>query len=305
MSTTSVNGNGYRPAGSGLFDSITVHEDGTQRRGPITNIRRLAGNDRPPGTVLLAAASALLLFLAVAQGYVSWFAQYGFIFRARHASLASGLEALGLDAAALIFALLGLAHARMGKPARVERTLNAACALGSMVMNILAANMGSPRSIAVFVLPPLLYVTTSDRLIAVAGSLAGVREVNVWRTVGAAAPYALRLVLAPPSTARGLRRIALAAAPLPDSPHVVVAANSTQDQNRETATADGVLDCATVPALPAPQSGRDRLIALYREHPEYGRRGSVARAAADLADMAGLSVGTARNYLGEHLRRRP
>src|SRR6266542_154599 len=56
---------------------------------------------RKPGTVLLVEAAA--------QGYVSWFAQYGFIRAAKHASLASGLEALGLDTGAVIFALLALA----------------------------------------------------------------------------------------------------------------------------------------------------------------------------------------------------
>ena len=45
-------------------------------------------------------------------------------------------------------------------------------------MNLLAANLGSPRSVAVYVLPPILYVACSDRLIAVAGSLGGVRETS-------------------------------------------------------------------------------------------------------------------------------
>ena len=67
------------------------------------------------------------------------------------------LEALGLDTGAVIFALLGLAHARMGRPARIERALNIACALGSMTMNLLSADLGSPRSVAVYVLPAVLY----------------------------------------------------------------------------------------------------------------------------------------------------
>ena len=45
---------------------------------------------------------------------MSWRAQFMFVDKAKHAPLASGLEALGLDMAAVIFALLGLAHARMG-----------------------------------------------------------------------------------------------------------------------------------------------------------------------------------------------
>jgi hypothetical protein len=106
--------------------------------------------ERQPGAVLLCCAALLLLGLAAAQGYVSWRAQYGFIFAAKHQGLPSALEALGLDTGAVIFALLGLAHARMGRPARIERTLNIACALGSMTMNLLSADLGSRRSVAVY-----------------------------------------------------------------------------------------------------------------------------------------------------------
>ena len=214
MTTASMNGHDPGP-GPGLFEHVTPSGDGTGQHRHVTNVRRFAGAERKPGTVLLVVASGLLLLLATAQGYVSWRAQFMFVNKAKDAPLAAGLEALGLDVAAVIFALLGLAHARMGKPARVERALNAACAIGSMTMNLLAANLGSPRSVAVYVLPPLLYVACSDRLIAVAGSLGGVREAGTWRAFAAAAPYVLRLVLAPPSTALGLRRWVLAATPLP------------------------------------------------------------------------------------------
>ena len=161
---------------------------------------------RPPGTVLLLSAALLLLILAVAQGYVSWRAQYGFIFAAKHTGLASALEALGLDTGAVIFALLGLAHARMGRPARIERILNVACALGSGAMNVLAADLGSPRSVAVYTLPAVLYACASDRLIATAGHAAGVPETSVWRWIGTGLLYLLRTALAAPSTLAGLRR---------------------------------------------------------------------------------------------------
>jgi hypothetical protein len=137
-----------------------------------TRPRKRERRQRPPGTVLLLSAALLLLVLAVAQGYVSWRAQYGFIFAAKHTGLASALEALGLDTGAVIFALLGLAHARMGRPARLERTLNVACALGSGAMNVLAADLASPRSVAVYTLPAVLYACASDRLIATAGHAA-------------------------------------------------------------------------------------------------------------------------------------
>jgi hypothetical protein len=97
---------------------------------------------RQPGTILLCCAALLLLGLAAAQGYVSWRAQYNFVFAAKREHLPSVLEALGLDTGAVIFALLGLAHARMGRPALIERTLNLVCAFGSMTMNLLGADPG-------------------------------------------------------------------------------------------------------------------------------------------------------------------
>jgi hypothetical protein len=173
---------------------------------------------RQPGTILLCCAALLLLGLAVAQGYVSWRAQYNFVFAAKREHLPSVLEALGLDTGAVIFALLGLAHARMGRPARIERTLNLACAFGSMTMNLLGADLGSPRSVAVYVLPAVLYAACSDRLIATAAHAAGVQETSLWRFFGVALLYGLRAVVAFPSTAKGLRRRLLEATPLPAGP---------------------------------------------------------------------------------------
>jgi hypothetical protein len=158
-----------------------------------------AYRQRQPGAILLCCPALLLLGLAAAQGYVSWRAQYGYIFAAKH--VPSVLEALGLDTGAVIFALLGLAHARMGRPARIERTLNVACALGSMCMNLLSADLGSPRSVAVYVLPALLYAASSDRLIATAAHAAGVQETSLRRFLGTALLYGLRAVVALPSTA--------------------------------------------------------------------------------------------------------
>ncbi len=175
------------------------------------------------GGVLLAAASVLLAALAVTQGYVSWHQQDVFDLTARPGQVtAAALEALGLDAAALIFAVLGVALARLGRPARTERLLVAACAAGSMIQNLLGANLGSPRSVAVYVLPPVLFAATADRLIAVIHRAAlGPADTDapgrrsVWHLAGVVVLYGLRLVLAPVSTPEGIRRLILAAAPLP------------------------------------------------------------------------------------------
>ena len=238
-----------------------------------TRPRKRERRQRSPGTLLLLAAALLLLVLAVAQGYVSWRAQYGFIFAAKHTGLASALEALGLDTGAVIFALLGLAHARMGHPARIERTLNVACALGSGAMNVLAADLASPRSVAVYTLPAVLYACASDRLIATAGHAAGVPETSVWRWIGTGLLYLLRTALAAPSTLAGLRRWVLAAAPVPD----------------RTAPPEQ-------PHAP-PVSKKARLLELYAKHPDHGKRDRVSAVAAELAPLAGLQPGTARTYL--------
>jgi hypothetical protein len=178
---------------------------------------------RQPGAFLLCCAALLLLGLAAAQGYVSWRAQYGFIYAAKGEHLPSVLEALGLDTGAVIFALLGLAHARLGRPARIERALNLACAFGSMTMNLLGADLGSPRSVAVYVLPAVLYAACSDRLIATAGHAAGVRDTSLWQGIGTALLYGLRAVVAFPSTAKGLRLRLLEATPLPERAAAAVA----------------------------------------------------------------------------------
>ena len=67
------------------------------------------------GAWLLAAASVLLLALAFTQGFVSWHQQFVFVLAAKHDRTVSGLEALGLDSAAVIFAVLAVALARLGQ----------------------------------------------------------------------------------------------------------------------------------------------------------------------------------------------
>ena len=174
------------------------------------------------GSGLLGAASCLLLMLAAAQGYVSFRAQYTFVDHAKHARLPSVLEALGLDTGAVIFALLALSLARLGRRAAVERFLNVACALGSLVMNLLAANLTSPRSITVWVLPSVLYALASDRLIGVVrrwvlsgDHRAGVaQEGSAWRSLSSLGLWGLRLIFDVPGTLAGFRRWILAVAPV-------------------------------------------------------------------------------------------
>ena len=83
--------------------------------------------------------------------------------------------------------------------------------------------------------------------------------------------YCLRFALAAPEIARGLRRIVLDAAPLPEP---------------------------TAPeAIEPTRTKKAALLALYCAHPDYGNRGRASRVAAELAPQAGLQAGTARSYL--------
>ncbi|MGH3272764.1 MAG: hypothetical protein ACRDNZ_00360 [Streptosporangiaceae bacterium] len=183
---------------------------------------RLAWPRRGSGGWLLAGAIVLLAGLAGAQGYVSWHAQVVFIeAQKHHQHAASVLEAFGLDAGAVIFALLGIALARLGRRAAIERAGVVLCSAGSAVMNLLGADLGSPRSVVVYVMPALLFAATADRLVAVVrrAALGPVADSDgqgsMWHAAGAAALYALRFLVAPPSTAAGARRALLNATPLP------------------------------------------------------------------------------------------
>ena len=77
------------------------------------------------------------------------------------------IEAVGLDVGMAIFSLLALGLAMAGQSARVERALIVACAAGSAPMNYAAANGGSPRSVAAYVVPPVFLAIVVDRVVAV------------------------------------------------------------------------------------------------------------------------------------------
>ena len=107
------------PRGPGLFRIRTGD-------GPplVTSIRRLAGTDREPGSVLVTAGMALLALLDAGLLYVVFAAQDRFIFAVKHQNVAAMIQALALDVAMIIFSVLGLGLARKGLPANVERALS-------------------------------------------------------------------------------------------------------------------------------------------------------------------------------------
>ena len=285
------------PRGPGLFQVARANGETA-----ITNIRRLAGAERAPGSTLVSAATILLGLLAAGLFVVSLAAQYRFVFVVKHQSVPSAIEAVGLDAGMTVFSLLALGLAMAGQSARIERALIVVCAVASAGQNYAAADVASPRSVAAYVMPPLFLALVVDRVVnVVRRHVLGDAERSVWVAVGrglAAAVkafglvllYLLRFVLAPPSTGVGLRRVVLNAAPLPAAPERLA------------------IPLAEVPAIDPPPvteppelvgaSKKTRLAWWYRQDPDYGNRAAVAAVAKRLALKVDLSEGTARAYLG-------
>jgi hypothetical protein len=236
--------------------------------------------------MLIAVAAWLLALTGGGALFVSFSAQYAYITAVRRQDAASVIEALLLDLLMIVFTLLALGLARADQSARAERALILACAAASSYMNVAAADVASPRSVTAYAVAPVALAVVVDRVVAVIRRhVLADREPSAWSTVGRAAAaagriaglvllYCLRLALAAPQTARGLRRM--------------------------------VLDAASLPALPKtpapeviepPRTKKAVLLALYRAHPDYGDRSRASRVAAELAPQAGLQAGTARSHL--------
>jgi hypothetical protein len=268
-----------------------ITRDGGKRA--ITGVGRRAGTGRAPGSVLIAVAAWLLALTGGGALFVSFSAQYAYIFRVRRQDAASVIEALLLDLLMIVFTLLALGLSRAGKSARAERALILACAAASAYVNMSAADVASPRSVTAYAVAPVALAVVVDRVVAVIRRhVLADREPSAWITLGrvtAAAArmaglvllYCLRFALAAPQTARGLRRMVLDAAPLP------------------------ALSKRPAPEMTEPpRTKKAVLLTLYRAHPDYGDRSTASRVAAELAPQAGLQPGTARSYLYAELNGR-
>jgi hypothetical protein len=97
---------------------------------------------------------------------VSFTAQYRMVYADRHLAAVAALEAAIPDAAALVFACLGVALALHGRRALRARTLNVA-SVGASVFVIVVAAAPGWRSLAVWAMPPVAYALASDTLIGV------------------------------------------------------------------------------------------------------------------------------------------
>ena len=109
----------------------------------------------------LRNAAAGLGVLAAAAAAVSFTAQYRMVDATRHLSAIAALEAAIPDAAALVFASLGIALALHGRRALRARALNLAAVGTSVFMNVLAAAPGW-RNLAIWALPPAAYALASQ-----------------------------------------------------------------------------------------------------------------------------------------------
>ena len=173
----------------------------------------LPGRDR--SGLWLRNAAVGLCALAAAAAAVSFTAQYRMVDATRRLPAVAALEAAIPDAAALVFACLGVALALHGRRAIRARALNLAAVGASVFMNAIAAAPGW-RNLAIWAMPPIAYALASDTLIAVvrAWVIARHRELNAALAADEATPltvvgglilWLLRLAVAPASTLAGFR----------------------------------------------------------------------------------------------------
>jgi hypothetical protein len=158
---------------------------------PIAGVRRRARTGRAPGSALIAVAAWLLTLTGGGALFVSFSAQYAYIFTVRRQDAASVIEALLLDLLMIVFTLLALGLSRAGQSARAERALILACAAASSYMNVSAADVASPRSVTAYAIAPVALAVVVDRVVAVIRRhVLADQEPSAWSTVGRAAAAA-------------------------------------------------------------------------------------------------------------------
>jgi len=248
----------------------------------------------------LRNAAAGLIVLAGAAAVVSFTAQYRMADAARHLPAVAAAEAAIPDAAALVFACLGIALALHGRRALRARALNLASVAASVFMNAIAAAPGW-RNLAIWAMPPIAYALASDTLIGVvrAWALARHQQLNAALAGEEATPLAvigglilwlLRLALAPASTLAGFRAWVLEQCPVAPGRRAarpaLPSAPARPGQGRER--------------VPGKATKTARFLDLVTER--HGPLASipldrVAEISAALAPVADLNTGAARTAL--------
>jgi hypothetical protein len=241
----------------------------------------------------LRNAAAGLCVLAAAAAAVSFTAQYRMVEATRHLPVVAALEAAIPDAAALVFACLGIALAVHGRRALRARALNLASVAASVFMNAIAAAPGW-RNLAIWAMPPVAYALASDTLIAVVRTRH--QHLTATAAADAATPLAilgglilwlLRLTLAPVSTLAGFRARVLEQCPVaPGRRAAPPSAPARPGQGEETVPRKAT-KTARFLSLIAERHGPLAAIPLDR----------IAAISADLAPAADLNPGAARAAL--------
>jgi hypothetical protein len=245
-----------------------------------------------------------LCVLAAAAAAVSFTAQYRMVYGARRLAVVAGLEAAIPDAAAVVFACLGVALALHGRRAIRARVLNVAAVGTSVFMNAIAASPGW-RSLAIWAMPPIAYALASDTLIGVvrAWVIARHQALNARLADDEATPLAalgglilwlLRLIVAPVSTLAGFRAWVVeecpvapgrrAIRPAPEDPP---AARKAVTPPRPTKAVRAGTKTARFLALAADRHGPLASLPLTQ----------VSQLSAELAPQVGLNAGSARAAL--------
>jgi hypothetical protein len=282
---------------------------------------------------MIAFATWLLALLSAGLMYVSFDAQYRFILTQKGDRGASLIEAAMLDAGMVILSALGVGLARAGKPSRSVRFLIVICAGASAGMNLAAANLASWRSVAAYAAAPVFLAVITDQVIAVIRQHILPQDTrSAWAPLGrtaiaglclaaVVAVYLLRVLLAPSETLRGLRRMVLDAAPVPEVTRIQLVSGeplpctdhdrglqehgSGQPSEDEYAAEDGgqCRDQGAGQLVTGFRTKKAAFLVRYRSHPEYGDRSAAGRVAAELAPLADLQAGTGRTYIAEELRK--
>ena len=198
--------------------------------GPAAPAHDHGGQPAPPGLsrdrsgLWLRNAAAGLSVLAAAAAVVSFTAQFRMVDAIRHLPVVAALEAAIPDAAAVVFACLGIGLALHGRRALRARALNLASVGASVFMNAIAAAPGW-RNLAIWAMPPVAYALASDRpnrrssaarprpatSTPARGSVA---EATPLAVLGGLGLWLLRLALAPVSTLAGFRAWVLEECPV-------------------------------------------------------------------------------------------
>jgi len=254
-----------------------------------------SGQDR--SGIWLRNAAAGLCLLAAAAAVVSFTAQYRLVQATRRLAVVAGLEAAIPDAAALVFACLGIALALHGRRALRARALNLASVGASVFMNAIAAAPGW-RNLAIWAMPPVAYALASDTLIAVvrAWALARHQHVGTALAADAATPldilgglilWLLRLALAPASTLAGFRAWVLAECPVAPGRRVPSVPTPEPGPSPHRAKARSETKTSRFLSLVTERHGPLASVPLDR----------ISAISAHLAPAVGLNTGAARTAL--------